>query len=228
MSLVSGRASDLFAPDVRDQSSDTEMESRFSGARVTLAGFSLGACRALRFAAARPHRIEHIHLIAPAGPLELGDFLGQMAGGPIFRMARDHPSFFNLATRVQSIVAHIAPDFFARQVFASSQGKDAPLAADAAFRRRWSVAARQCLARGAQAYRAEIAAYVRPWGDLLDRVTAPVTIWYGTADTWVPPAMADAMANRLPNVACVRQIMDGSHYSTLAAALPHIMGAEAA
>jgi pimeloyl-ACP methyl ester carboxylesterase len=150
-----------------------------------------------------------------------------MAGGPIFRLARDHPWLFRLVTRVQALVARIAPDFFARQVFALSQGKDAPLAADPAFRRDWSAIARTCLSGGAAAYRAEITAYVAPWSTLLGRVSVPTTIWYGTADNWVPPAMAEALAQALPHVACVRQIMDGSHYSTLAAALPHIIDADA-
>ena len=154
---------------------------------------------------------------------ELGDFLKDMAGGPIFRMARNHPWLFRLVTRVQALVARIAPDFFARQVFALSQGKDAPLAADPTFRRDWSAVAQTCLSGGAAAYRAEITAYVAPWSGVLARVSVPTTIWYGTADNWVPPAMAEALAQALPNVACVRQIMDGSHYSTLAAALPHIM-----
>jgi pimeloyl-ACP methyl ester carboxylesterase len=87
--------------------------------------------------------------------------------------------------------------------------------------------AQKCLSGGAAAYRAEITAYVTPWSDVLARVSVPTTIWYGTADNWVPPAMAEALAQALPNVACVRQIMDGSHYSTLAAALPHIIDADA-
>lgn len=216
LSLVSGVASAFHATDVRDDTTD------FGGQPITLVGFSLGAFRALRLAAEHPENVSNLHLIAPAGPLELGDFLKDMAGGPIFRMARDHPWLFSLTTRVQALVARIAPDFFARQVFATSQGKDVPLAADAAFRKHWAGIAAKCLSGGASAYRAEITAYVEPWADLLGKVTVPVTIWYGTADNWVPPAMAETLANSLPNVTCVRQIMDGSHYSTLAAALPQI------
>lgn len=223
LSLVSDLAPAFLAPNVRE-----ERLPELGTQPVTLIGFSLGAFRALRFAAEHPGRVGHLHLIAPSAPLELGDFLTDMAGGPVFRMARDHPWLFKLTTRVQALVARIAPDFFARQVFATSQGKDAPLAADAAFRKRWARIAAKCLSGGGRAYRAEITAYVQPWADLLDKVTVPVTIWYGTADTWVPPAMAESLANRLPHVACVRQIMDGSHYSTLAAALPHIAGSEGA
>ena len=211
LKLVSDVA-EAFAPDLRDGPVSDQIKDRFGTTPVTL----------MRFAADYPSQVAHLHLIAPAAPLELGDFLKDMAGGPIFRMARDHPWLFHLVTRVQGLVARIAPDFFARQVFALSQGKDAPLAADPAFRRDWSALAQKCLSGGAAAYRAEIAGYVAPWLGVLPRVSVPTTIWYGTADNWVPPAMAEALAQKLPNVACVRQIMDGSHYSTLAAALPHI------
>ncbi len=218
---------EAFAPDLRDGPVAEQIIARFGATPVQLLGFSLGAYGAMRFAADHPAHVTHLHLIAPAAPLELGDFLGGMAGGPIFRMARDHAWLFHIVTRVQALVARIAPDFFARQVFALSQGKDAPLAADPVFRRHWSAMARHCLRAGALAYRAEITAYVTPWADLLTKVSVPTTIWYGTADNWVPSDMAEALAQTLPNVACVRQIMDGSHYSTLAAALPHIIDADA-
>ena len=223
LKLASDETPSAFAPDLRDGPVADQIRTRFGDAPVTLVGFSLGAFDAMRFAADHPAQVAHLHLIAPAAPLELGDFLKDMAGGPIFRMARNHPWLFHIVTRVQSLVAAIAPDFFARQVFALSQGKDVPLAADPAFRRQWSAIALHCLKGGAKAYREEIAAYVAPWSALLGKVTVPTTIWYGTADNWVPPSMAEALAQALPNVACVRQIMDGSHYSTLAAALPHIV-----
>lgn len=220
--LVCDTREAIFAPDLRDGPVADQISERFGDASVTLVGFSLGAFGAMRFAADHPPQVAHLHLIAPAAPLDLGDFLPDMAGGPIFRMARDHPWLFTVTTRVQSLTARLAPDFFARQVFANSRGKDTALAGDTMFRRDWARIARRCLSGSANAYRAEVTAYVAPWSAMLDRVTSPTTIWYGSADNWVPPAMAEALANRLPNVTCVRQVMDGSHYSTLAAALPQI------
>lgn len=223
LTLFSEATQAAFAPDLRDGPVADQIIARFGAQPVTLVGFSLGAFGAIRFAGAHPARVAHLHLIAPAAPLELGDFLKDMAGRPIFRMARDLPWLFHLVTRVQALVAGIAPDFFARQVFALSQGKDVLLSADPDFRRRWAAVARHCLHGDAKAYRAEVRAYVAPWSKLLGKVTVPTTVWYGNADNWVPSAMAEALAHMLPNVACVRQIMDGSHYSTLAAALPHIV-----
>lgn len=220
--LICGAPSRLFAPHLRDGPLDLQIRAQFGTQPVTLIGFSLGAFRALRFAADHPERVAHLHLIAPAAPLELGDFLGQMAGGPIFRLARDHPKLFRLVTRLQAFAARIAPEIFAAQIFATAQGDDIALKAKADFLRYWGHIARQCLADGAHAYRDEITAYVAPWANLLSRVQAPTNIWYGGADNWTPPAMAEALIQKLPIAPQVRRIENASHYSTLAAALTQI------
>lgn len=222
VSLICGAPSRLFAPNLRDGSLDPQIRAQFDTQPVTLIGFSLGAFRALRFAADHPERVAHLHLIAPAAPLELGDFLGQMAGGPIFRLARDHPKLFRLVTRLQAFAARIAPEIFAAQIFATAQGEDIALKAKADFLRDWGHIARQCLADGAQAYRDEITAYVAPWANLLSRVQTPTSIWYGGADNWTPPVMAEALIKKLPIAPQVRRIENASHYSTLAAALTQI------
>ncbi len=220
--LIWGPVAPFFAPDFRDGPLDLQIRAQFGDQPVTLIGFSLGAFRALRFAADQPDRVTHLHLIAPAAPLELGDFLGQMAGGPIFRMARDHPNLFRLVTRLQAFAARIAPEFFAAQVFATAQGEDIALKAKAGFLRDWGNVARHCLTGGAQAYRDEITAYVAPWADLLGRVQTPTSIWYGGADNWTPAVMAEALIKKLPIPPQVRRIENASHYSTLAAALTQI------
>jgi pimeloyl-ACP methyl ester carboxylesterase len=212
----------FFAPNLRDGPLDPQITAQFGDQPVTLIGFSLGAFRALRFAADYPERVAHLHLIAPAAPLELGDFLGQMAGGPIFRLARDHPNLFRLVTRLQAFASRIAPEIFAAQIFANAQGDDIPLKAKSHFLRDWGHIARHCLADGAEAYRDEITAYVTPWAELLSRVQTPTSIWYGRADNWTPPAMAEALINKLPIAPQVCRIENGSHYSTLAAALAQI------
>ncbi len=222
VSLVCDTPMRFFAPNFRDGPLDPQITAQFGTQPVTLIGFSLGAFRALRFAADHPERVAHLHLIAPAAPLELGDFLSQMAGGPIFRLARDRPKLFRLVTRLQAFGSGLAPEIFAALIFAKAQGDDIPLKAKASFLRDWGNIARQCLADGAEAYRDEITAYMAPWSDLLGRVQTPTSIWYGSADNWTPPAMAEALAKALAVAPQVRPIENGSHYSTLAAALTQI------
>lgn len=229
LDLVGCEATRICAPDraagqlASPEGLAQDLAERFGDRKITLAGFSLGAFAALRLAAHAPERVAHLHLIAPAGPLESGDYLAYMAGGPIFRMARDRPALLGPVTRVQALLARWAPDLLARQVFATAQGEDSALAASPGFRKRWSALAQACLAHGAPGYCQEVRAYVQPWSALLSRIEAPVTIWSGSADNWAPPAMADVLARRLPNVITHHRLGGLSHYSTLAAAMARIV-----
>nr|QQZ49659.1 hypothetical protein JKL49_22710 [Phenylobacterium glaciei] len=49
-------------------------------------------------------------------------------------------------------------------------------------------------------------------------------LWQGQADSWTPPAMAQALAAARPQSRTLRTFAGLSHYSTLRAALPEIFG----
>ena len=49
--------------------------------KVHVVGFSLGAMTALKLTALYPDAVERLTLIAPAAPLELGEFLPKWRGG---------------------------------------------------------------------------------------------------------------------------------------------------
>jgi pimeloyl-ACP methyl ester carboxylesterase len=189
---------------------------------LTLIGFSLGAKVALEVAAAHPERIAHIHLIAPAGPVNDDAMFSAMAGGALFRMARDRPRMFAATARLQSLSAGIAPGLLTRALLASAQGEDATLARDPAFGARMATMLKTGLGRSSHAYAQEISAYVQPWSDLPPRVSAPVTLWLGESDNWVPPAVVEALAEVLPNVVALHRLPGLSHYSTLRHAMHQI------
>ena len=190
--------------------------------KVTLIGFSLGAFCALDAAARLGSQIEALHLIAPAAPLQLGDFLPQMAGGPLFRLAASRPALFRLIARAEGLVARRAAGWLRDRLFASAQGADAALVQDPAFRVAMAEILRAGLGRNPAAFADEVIRYVADWRGTLAQVTQPVTIWQGTADNWTPPAMALALASALPGAAETRLLPGLSHYSTLRAALTQI------
>lgn len=183
---------------------------------VRLIGFSLGAAAALQIAARLGDRIAQIDLIAPAAPLSLGDLLGSMAGGPLFRLARDHPRVFAAVSSLQGGLARIAPGVLASMTLAGCQGGDQTLARDPAFRKLLGRMLAGSLGRGAKSYRSEIATYVGDWEDCLSAVTQPVEIWQGDQDNWVPPEMAKALADELSGLRALHALPGLSHYSALA------------
>lgn len=191
------------------------IQTRFPNQPLRLIGFSLGASVALRTAPYLGPQVSGIDLISAAAPLELGDYLGGMAGAPVFRLARSNPTLFAGLVRLQSVAAKLAPSRLYDALFASAQGADLALSKDAAFKAAMLPILHQSLGAQRATYIGEISLYVQDWETELDRVTQPVTIHHGVADTWSPVAMAQDLARRLPNVAAVHLLDDHSHFSTL-------------
>jgi pimeloyl-ACP methyl ester carboxylesterase len=192
---------------------------------LTLIGFSMGGKAALDLARAIPRRIDHIHLIAPAAPPDGDAVLDQMAGGALFRMARDRPRLFIRVARLQSLMARLAPGLMARLLLSTTQAADVKLARDPAFRARMAQMLKAGLGHAPHAYAAEITAYMQPWHDGLAGVKAPVTLWHGDADNWAPIALSDRLASLLPGPVTFHRLPGLSHYSTLRHALQRIAAA---
>lgn len=183
-----------------------------------LVGFSLGAALALRLAPLlRPAKID---LIAPAAPLELGNFLPDMAGAPVFKAAR-HALAFRALTAVQSAGWRLAPEVMLNTLFASAPPADRDFLT---FETRKILISsyRACLTQHRAVWLREVQAYVRPWSTALPLISCPVSIWHGTADTWSPFAMAGALAKALPD-AQVLPLPGLGHYTSLCHALPRIV-----
>lgn len=195
------------------------IRQQFGDVPLKLVGFSLGASTALRTAAALGDQVVAIDLIAAAAPLSLGDYLPDMAGAPVFRLAQLHPTLFAALARVQSLMARAAPDALYKRLFASAAGDDRTLAADPHFKAVMRTLLHTSLGANLATYRTEIVEYVTDWRSSLAAVTQPVTLHHGTADNWTPIAMAQDLARHLPNVADVRLFEGASHYSTLKAYL---------
>lgn len=197
-----------------------ELTARFPDG-LSLIGFSAGAFAALQVALRMGARVRRLNLISPAAPLQLGNFLPDMAGGPIFRMAADHPRLFAALAGAERLLARHAPGFLLDRLFATAQGGDAELALDPVFRGGMARVLREGLGRNAQGFAREVLAYVADWRSDLARITAPVTIWQGEADNWTPPAMGQALHGALPGSA-LHMLPGCSHYSALRTALERI------
>lgn len=176
-------------------------------------GFSIGAMAALKIAASRPEYVSHLTLVSPAAPLQLGDFLPEMAGGPVFKIAQKSYFALRMLAWAQSRVFRIAPKKLIKALFAKAGPQDQPFADHAVIQQ----ALQNALIENSNGYCDLITEYVADWSTVLSDVTCPVTIYHGTADTWSPPAMAIALQQALPNGATLNWVKNGEHYSTLAA-----------
>jgi len=194
----------------------SQIEQWAQGAPVNLVGFSLGGAIALDLACVLQDQVHRIDLVAPAAPLSLGSFLDDMAGGPLFRLAKDRPRSFAVAALLQGWAARLAPDLLAKALLADVRGEDRSLPASPSFRKMLRMALKDNFANGPYAYRDEVRHYVMDCGTNLAQVNQPVFIWQGEQDNWVPPAMAEALASALPAGANLTLLPGLSHYSALA------------
>ena len=196
-----------------------DIRRRFPEAPLHLIGFSLGASAALRTAGHLGDQVRQIDLVSAAGPLELGDYLGGMAGAPVFRMAAVNAWAFGLLTGLQGLMARrLAARLFA-MLFASAQGEDRELASSAPFGEAMQRMVSAALNQGRPGYRREILHYVGGWAAELDRVDAPVALFHGADDNWSPVAMAEDLAGCLRRCTALTIWPGLSHYSALQAYL---------
>lgn len=215
---------DAFTPDRNAQATPealADMVAVHAPGPLTLIGFSLGAPVALAVAAQLGGRVTVLHLVSPAAPLALGNFLPHMAGGPLFRLARDYPALFRLLAGLQGGLARTAPLLLLNRLFATACGDDRALRRDPGFRSAMADGLRAGLGRSTAGFIAEVSAYAAGTSLPPGPVSAPIHIWQGEDDNWTPPAMARALAASLPG-ASLTMLPGCGHYGTLRAALARI------
>ncbi|MGH1413044.1 MAG: alpha/beta fold hydrolase [Pelagimonas sp.] len=197
----------------RNAPSFAQLALRLPDGPLHLIGFSLGAACALRLAVLAPDKIGQLTLISAAAPLDLGDFLPDMAGAAVFRAARSHAQLSAL-TAVQSTMARFTPGLMARMLARGTAPQEAGLITGPAVQ----TALSQGLTDNKHIYLRELPAYVQPWAHHLTQVRCPVALIHGQADTWAPPAMALALHHALPD-ATLTMMPELGHYACLQHAL---------
>jgi pimeloyl-ACP methyl ester carboxylesterase len=182
---------------------------------VHLVGFSIGAMAAIKIAASCPEQVSKITLISPAAPLQLGAFLPNMAGKPIFQLAMKHPGLLDLVTRIQGQIAKLSPIFMTRVLFGACGLSERALLSDPSFRHAINDAFQLSFNKYLQTYLAYVEDYVADWSSTLANVQCPVDLWHGTADTWSPLEMSVALRDVLGDICTLHEIEDAEHYSTM-------------
>lgn len=182
---------------------------------VHLVGFSIGAMAALEIAAARPARVAQVTLISAAAPLQLGDFLPEMAGRPVFQMAMRRGPGLRVMTAGQGLMLRLAPKALMKQLFSGVSALEQKQVAATGFDTMLKTGLRHAYQTNPQAYMRLLRQYVRDWTPTLAKAQAPVTLWHGEADGWAPMAMAEALVQQLRGGTTLYRVPEAGHYSTL-------------
>lgn len=193
-----------------------------SGAGFHVIGFSLGAMSAIQIAAQRTEAVKKLTLIAPAAPLELGDFLPKMAGRVVFQTAQSGDFVFRAFTAMQRMGVAVAPDRVMDEMFAKNPKADRDLLSIQSFRVALKSGLQSSLGPEKQNYHKAVRHYVQPWAHFLDDVSCAVTIHHGTLDNWAPLEMSLALKHRLKCEVDLISYEGLGHYSVLHAVIPDI------
>lgn len=189
---------------------------------VDIIGFSIGAFVALEVSARLAGKVKNIHLISAVAPLRGSDYIDEMAGAFVFKLADRHSFIFYLLTQYQRVLAFLAPKTLFKILFASARGADAQLSQTETFQKFIIPVLKICFASESSGYINDVESYVK-WESDLSWCLAKTTNWHGTSDNWSPFAMASQLQSIIPGASKLEKFEGMSHYSCLIAAAPKIM-----
>ncbi|MGB2832857.1 MAG: alpha/beta hydrolase [Methylotenera sp.] len=200
----------------------TEILKIANGKKIDVIGFSIGAFVALKTCRLLKNNVTNLHLVSAAAPLEMGDFLTNMAGKHVFKVAKNFPLFFTLLSYWQKLTMIFFPSVLFRLLFANASGKDKTLASNPEFQLSIMKMLKSTFIHHLKGYIRDISDYVQPWGNTLSELTVKTHIWHGKEDNWSPKLMAEYFKFAMPSCSHI-EVMDGlSHYSCLYESAPKI------
>lgn len=199
--------------------------ARFPEEPLHIVGFSLGARPALEAALRLDGRVSRVDLVSAAAPFELGDFLPDMAGRPIFEAARDRPAALKTMVSLQSAMGRFVPGMLFALLFRGASGPEATLADRPEFKTQMARVYARAYGVGRPGLLREIAASVEPWAARVADLAAPVRVHHGVEDRWTPAAMGSAFRRLWPQTCRIEHYEGLGHYSTAMRVLPRLVGA---
>ena len=167
--------------------------------RVAVVSWSAGSVTALALAGGHPDRVSSLTLVAPLVPADAYGDEGVLDGADDSRrLFADHLGTESPDDLGRELATWLVPPEIdeptAHAMLSSTLEELAPIDGAGA---RMVAALQASVVQGMTGLEREIAAQATPLGDLLDRITAPVRVHVGDADTVTPPPMARWLADRL-------------------------------
>ena len=188
---------------------------------VDLIGFSIGAHVAIEVRELLSCKVRQMHLVSAAAPISAGEFIQDMAGASVFRLARKIPFVFRALTQYQRLIAMLFPSLLVKIMFSTSRGKDSELVKQGSFSEFIEPVLKRCFVDRAQGYIRDVLLYV-DWQPHVYTDNGEIYIWHGAEDNWSPLAMADYLYETMPGVRNFEKMEGLSHYSCLFESVPRI------
>ncbi|EPJ46492.1 MAG: hypothetical protein OFPI_33850 [Osedax symbiont Rs2] len=192
-----------------------QIASISDGQKVDLIGFSIGCHVAIEVALLLEKQLASLHLVSAAAPLEGGDFLVDMAGGAVFKLAQKAPLLFVALSYWQKLLAKFASAILYKMLFSSARGKDKELAASVEFQQLLMPILADCFSRDVSGYIRDVKAYVKPWSAQLGKLQVNSYLYHGQADNWSGLSMAHYLRDTLGSRCQLKEYPELSHYSCL-------------
>lgn len=183
--------------------------------RFSIVGVSGGAPYALACAASLAHRLAHVALVCPLGPLDVAaGKAGMLAQDRLLLGLAAHAP--PLARGVVHVLAHWMrqdADRYVKFMMAGLVSPDRDLFADPDYRALVVASTAEALRQGGRGPAWELTLIARRWDFRLQDVRMPISLWQGLADQILPAAMARRLAAALP--ACKPRYLAGEGHLSL-------------
>jgi pimeloyl-ACP methyl ester carboxylesterase len=183
--------------------------------RFSIVGVSGGGPYALACAASLSHRLAHVALVCPLGPLAVaGAKAGMLAQDRVLLSLGAHAP--SLARGVVHLLAHWMRrdvDRYLQFMMAGMLSPDRDLFADPDYRALVLASTTEALRQGGRGPAWELTLIARQWDFRLQDVRLPINLWQGLADQILPAAMARNLAAALP--ACRPRYLPGEGHLSL-------------
>jgi pimeloyl-ACP methyl ester carboxylesterase len=167
----------------------------------SVAGVSGGGPHTLACAFALSHRLDLAVVISGAVPFDSPDALeGMHAGNRLaFLLARRAPWALSLMMAPSLLIARKWPDRYAQVAIKGLPEADKAVLTDPTMKEAFTAGSEEAVRQGRKGVVAEAIIYTKPWGFSLSDVKVPVHIWHGDKDVNAPVAMAERMAEEIPD-----------------------------
>lgn len=196
----------LIANAIRDKANNEQLE---------IIGFSIGCHVAIEVSILLGNQVNSLHLVSAAAPLESGDYLPDMAGSTVFKLAMHYPTIFWALSYWQSILARVSPKLLFSMLFSSARSEDKKLSLRQDFLEYICPVLAKTYTCHLKGYLRDVSQYVNPWAERLMLCSVNTHLWHGTDDNWSPLSMAEYLAENMSNCSKVNTLVGASHYSCL-------------